>query len=73
MNGEQLFYKLIESGDDYARFLITARLNVGSALFPLLEKAEEDGSILELNEEDLPDEWDGFGVESIVLKKKVDG
>lgn len=46
MTGKQLFEKYTEPRDDYARLLLTLRLNLGDQLHRLLEQAEKAGKRL---------------------------
>ena len=67
MNGKKLFLRYIEMRDDYARELMTIYLNIGEKIYSLLEKAEREGKRLAINEDDLPELWDGFSDAQITL------
>lgn len=67
MTGFEIYDREIEKGGDYAQALRTMFLNIGEKLFPLLEDAEKEGKKLEIDETNLPDEWDGFQVENVKL------
>lgn len=43
LSGSELFDVYLSRHDDYSSVLLTARIEIGDALFPLLEKAERLG------------------------------
>lgn len=51
MTGKELFDKYTEPRDDYARLLLTLRLNLDDQLYRLLEQAEKAGKRLDVTQE----------------------
>ena len=43
LSGRELFDIYLSRNDEYSSVLLTARIEIGDALFPLLEKAERLG------------------------------
>lgn len=68
MNGKQLFKKYTDSDNEYAQTLLTIYRNIGEDIYQLLENAEKEDKELAINDSALPQVWDEFSVEDVILK-----
>lgn len=75
MSGKDLFNKYTDldqeafSNDElaYAQTLMTILVNIGNAIYPLLERAEVENKRLSIDESKLPELWDSFDATDVVL------
>lgn len=67
MDGKELFKKYTQKPTEYARLLMTMYTNIGSDLYPILEKAEKEGKKLGTTPEPKDYLRDELSPEDIIL------